>query len=185
LTQSQFQPVEAPALMAIAPIQMPGANFGRTSRALGYQNLTARQFAERLNLPHTWILDYSRPEFCADPIPYLALGENKRFQWGNPQLAAWIERHVVYPCQIATSDTTAFDYEYLDSIRFAERLNVSESWDRDQVRKRAWDPTPHVRFGKHIRYRWGSPELESWAERRIVCVNNGTVSRAQGKESVQ
>ena len=164
---------------------MPGANIGRTSRALGYQNLSPKQFAERLHLPHTWVLDYSNPEFCDDAIPYLALGKYKRFQWGNRQLAAWIERQVVHPCLITAPDTTAFDYEYLDSIHFAERLNVSESWVRDQVRKRASDPTPHVRFGKHIRYRWGSPELESWAERRIVTDNNRVVSRAPGKERIQ
>jgi hypothetical protein len=51
------------------------------------------------------------------------------------------------------------------------------------VRSRSIDPIPHVRFGKYVRFRWGSPELEDWAERRIVSRSNRVVGRALGKES--
>jgi predicted DNA-binding transcriptional regulator AlpA len=152
--------------------------------ALAYQNLRAKQFAERLNVPRSWILDYSNPESCDDPIPCLPLGKFKRFRWESSELVDWIERHIVCHYPVEPGAATA-DYEYLDSAQFAERLNISESWVRDGVRTRADEPIPHVRFGKYVRFRWGSPELEIWAERRMVTGNNRVVSRAQEKETIQ
>jgi hypothetical protein len=74
-------------------------------------------------------------------------------------------------------------YEFLDSRELAFRWNLPESWIREQVRKRAIDPIPHLRFGKYVRFRWGSSELEEWAERRIVSSSNRVVGRALRKES--
>jgi hypothetical protein len=74
-------------------------------------------------------------------------------------------------------------YEFIDSGILAERWRLPESWIREQVRTRSGDPIPHVRFGKYVRFRWGSPELEDWAERRIVSSRNRVVGRALGKES--
>jgi hypothetical protein len=74
-------------------------------------------------------------------------------------------------------------YEFLDSKELAVRWNLPESWVRDQVRNRSADPLPHVRFGKYVRFRWESPELEDWARRRIVSSSNRVVGRALGKES--
>ena len=74
-------------------------------------------------------------------------------------------------------------YEFVDSKGLASRWNLPESWVREQVRARSADPLPHVRFGKYVRFRWGSPELEDWAERRIVSSSNRVVGRALGKES--
>jgi hypothetical protein len=74
-------------------------------------------------------------------------------------------------------------YEFIDSKGLAARWNLPESWVREQVRSRSVDPLPHVRFGKYVRFRWGSPELEDWAERRIVSSSNRVVGRALGKES--
>lgn len=63
--------------------------------------------------------------------------------------------------------SSAFDYEVLTSAELAERLKVKESWVIDQSkRSRTHDPIPVFRLGKHRRYRWGSPELNSWFERR-------------------
>jgi hypothetical protein len=76
-----------------------------------------------------------------------------------------------------------YRYEFIDSKELASRWNLPESWVREQVRVRSADPLPHVRFGKYVRFRWGSPELESWAERRIVSNSNRVVGRALGKES--
>lgn len=56
--------------------------------------------------------------------------------------------------------------EIIDSKELASRLNLPESWVRDQVRRRARDPIPHLRFGKYVRFAWGSPELTEWLERR-------------------
>ena len=88
------------------------------------------------------------------------------------------------------ADQTAIDaeidhhqyYEFISSKELASRWDLPESWIREQVRARATDPLPHVRFGKYVRFRWGSPELELWAERRIVSGSNGKAGRALGKE---
>jgi hypothetical protein len=69
---------------------------------------------------------------------------------------------------------TAEHFEFLDAKQLAERLNLPESWVRDQVRQRSADPLPHVRFGKYCRFRWGSPELDDWLRRRIVGGANKT-----------
>jgi hypothetical protein len=74
-------------------------------------------------------------------------------------------------------------YEFLDSKELAERWGLPESWVREHVRSRSTDPIPHVRFGKYVRFRWGSRELEDWAEQRIVSRSNRVVGRALGKES--
>jgi len=73
-------------------------------------------------------------------------------------------------------------YEFIDSRELALRWGLPESWIRDQVRSRAADPIPHARFGKYVRFRWGSPEMEEWEERRIVSSSNREVGRALGKE---
>jgi len=74
-------------------------------------------------------------------------------------------------------------YEFVDCKGLASRWNLPESWIRDQVRARPADPIPHIRFGKYVRFRWGSPELEAWAQRRIVSSSNRVGGRALGKES--
>ena len=74
-------------------------------------------------------------------------------------------------------------YEFIDSKELAARWCLPESWIREKVRSRSLDPIPHVRFEKYVRFRWCSPELEDWAERRIVSSSNRVVGRALGKES--
>lgn len=74
-------------------------------------------------------------------------------------------------------------YEYIDSPALAARWALPESWIRDQVRSRSTDPIPHVRFGKYVRFRWGSPELDAWAERRIVGI--AKTGRVNKKEIIQ
>ena len=66
------------------------------------------------------------------------------------------------------------EIEFIDSKELAARWRLPESWIREQVRARATDPLPHVRFGKYVRFRWGSEELTCWAERRIVAATKGT-----------
>ena len=68
-------------------------------------------------------------------------------------------------------------YEFLDSKELGRRLNLPESWIRDQVRARATDPLPFVHFGKYVRFAWGSPELQAWLSRRIFMGNNKRVGR--------
>jgi hypothetical protein len=73
--------------------------------------------------------------------------------------------------------SSAFDYEVLTSAELAGRLKVKESWVVDQSkRSRTHDPIPVFRLGKHRRYRWGSPELNGWLDRRAG--NNITTRKA-------
>jgi predicted DNA-binding transcriptional regulator AlpA len=69
--------------------------------------------------------------------------------------------------------------EFIDTKELAKRWCLPESWIREQVRRRCTDPLPHIKFGKYTRFRWASPELEGWAERRIVGSNNGRTSRSE------
>jgi hypothetical protein len=79
--------------------------------------------------------------------------------------------------QGAAAITPITDYEFIDSGELARRWDVPVSWIRDQVRKRAEDPLPHVSLGKYVRFLWGSPDLQAWIERRIVMRNNRRVGR--------
>jgi len=56
-------------------------------------------------------------------------------------------------------NATVTSVEILDSKQPAVRLNLPESWIRNQVRSRATDPIPCLRFGRYVRFSWGHPEL--------------------------
>jgi len=56
-----------------------------------FEVLNAAQLAERLNLPESWVREMTRSR-TSDPIPHLRFGRYVRFQWGAPQLRAWINR---------------------------------------------------------------------------------------------
>ena len=60
-----------------------------------------------------------------------------------------------------------FHYEPIDANEFARRLNVPVSWVRDRVRRRCSETIPHVRFGKYVRFLWGSPDLAAWIEQHV------------------
>ncbi len=79
--------------------------------------------------------------------------------------------------QTEASSPRIMTCEFIDSRELARRWDVPVSWIRDQVRKRAEDPLPHVSLGKYVRFLWGSPELQAWIERRIVVGNNRRVGR--------
>lgn len=74
------------------------------------------------------------------------------------------------------------NYEFIDSKELARRWAVPETWVRERVRSRDADPLPHIRLGKYVRFRWGSPEMEEWAERRIINRHNRDMGRVQRKE---
>lgn len=42
--------------------------------------------------------------------------------------------------------------EFIDCRELARRWDVPVSWIRDQVRRRADDPLPHVNLGKYVRF---------------------------------
>lgn len=62
-------------------------------------------------------------------------------------------------------DQSKSDYEVINSVELAKRWSLPESWIREQTRCRAADPLPCIRFGKYVRFRWQSPELQQWLTR--------------------
>ena len=56
--------------------------------------------------------------------------------------------------------------EVIDAAELANRWSLPESWIRDQTRTRSSDPLPCVRFGRYVRFEWGSPKLAAWYDRR-------------------
>lgn len=85
---------------------------------------------------------------------------------------------------VANIITAPQTYEFIDSKELARRLSLPVSWIRDQIRPRVADPIPYRRFGKYARFRWGSPELEEWLDRRMMGGNNSKVRRDR-KETIQ
>ena len=53
-------------------------------------------------------------------------------------------------------------FELIDATELARRLSLPASWVRSHTRARTLDEIPCIRFGKYVRFRWGSPELERW-----------------------
>jgi hypothetical protein len=53
-------------------------------------------------------------------------------------------------------------FEVIDVTELARRLTLPASWIRSHTRARTTDEIPCIRFGKYVRFRWGSPELERW-----------------------
>jgi hypothetical protein len=72
-------------------------------------------------------------------------------------------------------------FEFIGCPELAKRWRLPVSWIREAVRSRTSDPIPHVRFGKYVRFRWGSAELDGWAERRIISGSNRNAGRILGK----
>lgn len=58
-------------------------------------------------------------------------------------------------------------YEILNASQLSERLNLPESWVREMTRSRASDAIPHLRFGRYVRFQFGSPALSEWIARRM------------------
>jgi hypothetical protein len=57
--------------------------------------------------------------------------------------------------------------EIIDTDELAKRWRLPPSWIRDQVRSRSTDPIPCYRFGRYVRFGWGSPELDQWLKSRM------------------
>ena len=69
--------------------------------------------------------------------------------------------------EVSAKSGSSSAVEIIDAPELARRLRVPASW----VRQRATSPRfvseqriPHVRFGRYIRFRWGSAELKAWLE---------------------
>jgi hypothetical protein len=59
----------------------------------GFEVIDSAELAARWRVPETWIRNHTRartPE--EDRIPCLRLGHYVRFEWGSPQLTAWLAK---------------------------------------------------------------------------------------------
>jgi hypothetical protein len=57
--------------------------------------------------------------------------------------------------------------EIIDAPELARRLQVPASWVRQRATGSRFlreQRIPHIRFGRYIRFRWGSAELKAWLE---------------------
>lgn len=54
--------------------------------------------------------------------------------------------------------------EIIGAEELAKRWKVPETWVRSQTRARTVtaEQIPHLRFGRYLRFEWGSPALEEW-----------------------
>ena len=57
-----------------------------------FELIDAPELAKRWRLPTSWIREQTRSR-CSNPIPHLRLGRYVRFEWGSPELVAWLSRH--------------------------------------------------------------------------------------------
>jgi hypothetical protein len=75
--------------------------------------------------------------------------------------------HMRVKADQAISKPASQELDLIDSEELARRLNLPVSWVRDRVRRRHNPATriPHKRFGKYVRFQWGSPELTAWIEK--------------------
>jgi hypothetical protein len=58
--------------------------------------------------------------------------------------------------------------EVLKPAQFAARLQVPESWVRNRTRARTpkEERIPCARYGRYVRFEWGSPQLLEWFQKR-------------------
>ena len=60
-----------------------------------FELLTPVELAEKLKVPVSWVRDRTRSrDLQGDVIPHLRLGRYIRFQWGSPELEAWLNRRL-------------------------------------------------------------------------------------------
>ncbi len=56
--------------------------------------------------------------------------------------------------------------EIIDAEELAARLKLPKSRILEGTRSRSVDPIPHLKFGRYVRFQWGSRWLTQWLERR-------------------
>ena len=61
-------------------------------------------------------------------------------------------------------------HEIIDSAELAKRLGLPESWLRSAARERTPRARriPHIKFGRYVRFEFGSPALEEWLNKHRV-----------------
>lgn len=63
--------------------------------------LTAKEVAERLSLPESWVREATRD----GRLPHLALGRYRRYRW--PEIEAWLDEQAQPPRRLASRRQTS------------------------------------------------------------------------------
>lgn len=58
---------------------------------MAHELIDSIELARRLTVPETWVREHVRSR-VSDPIPHVRLGRYVRFEWGSPELEAWLAR---------------------------------------------------------------------------------------------
>jgi hypothetical protein len=77
-----------------------------TAQPQVFEIIDAPELAARLKLPLSWIREQCRTRI-SDKIPHSAFGRYKRFEFGSPDLIAWLDRRRVKPGSQALSPRRA------------------------------------------------------------------------------
>jgi len=59
--------------------------------AMNFEVIDGPELARRWNVPPTWIRHQTQRD-AKDPLPSVALGRYRRFEWGSPAHTAWWSR---------------------------------------------------------------------------------------------
>ena len=60
-----------------------------------YEVLTTTEFAERLKVKESWVVDQSKRSRTSDPISIFRLGKHRRYLWGSPELiGSFLSQHL-------------------------------------------------------------------------------------------
>jgi hypothetical protein len=54
--------------------------------------LTASEFAQRLKVKPSWVVDASQPARNSDPLPVVKIGRHNRYAWNSKSMIAWLNR---------------------------------------------------------------------------------------------
>jgi len=61
------------------------------SERISCEVIDSAELSKRWDIPETWVREQTRSR-AIDPIPHLRFGRYVRFQWGDPELAKWLDR---------------------------------------------------------------------------------------------
>jgi len=65
-----------------------------TPAAPSFEIIDSGELAKRWRVPESWVRSYSRERCSKDErIPAIYFGRYVRYEWGSPQLEAWLAKH--------------------------------------------------------------------------------------------
>lgn len=64
--------------------------------ASDFEILDSSEFALRLKVKESWVVEQSKRARTSDPIPVFRLGKHKRYRRGSPEMNDWLSRRAGY-----------------------------------------------------------------------------------------